>query len=163
MSRPTAEHRRKRSVLRMIDANANRALEGLRVCEEVVRFHLEVPESFKELRALRHALAQEIRRLPVTPAELVEARESGRDIGRSASSASVGSLERILLMNFQRAKEALRTLEECTRLLAPRQTANFQRLRFRIYHVERTLVLLTSRTPAPRMVDRSARPLARVR
>ena len=40
----------------------------------------------------------------------------------------------------QRAKEALRVLEECTRLIAPRRTASFQRLRFRTYEVERDLL-----------------------
>ena len=145
MSRASAEQGWKRDVLRMIDANANRAMEGLRVCEEIVRFHLEAPAVFRQLRALRHALAQEIRRLPVTPAELVRARESGRDIGRRAPASSVDSLERMLLMNFQRAKEALRTLEECARLLAPRQTAAFHRLRFRTYHIDRTLILQVSR------------------
>ena len=156
-----AERGRRQSVLRVIDANANRALEGLRVCEEIVRFYWEVPSAFRQLRALRHALAQEIRRLPVTPAELVRARESERDIGRRAPASSIGSLERILLVNFQRAKEALRTLEECTRLLAPRRTARFQQLRFRTYQVERILILLASKEQQASRARRSPRPLVR--
>ena len=155
------ERGRRQSVLRVIDANANRALEGLRVCEEIVRFHWEVPSAFRQLRALRHALAQEIRHLPVTPAELVRARESERDIGRRAPASAVGSLERILLVNFQRTKEALRTLEECTRLLAHRKTAKFQRLRFRTYQVERTLILFASKAQHPRSARRSPRTLVR--
>ena len=129
------------SVLRLLDANTNRALEGIRVCEEIVRFHLETPSAFRRIRALRHAIAAASRRLPVSPADLVRARASSDDIGRRARSSSVDSLERLLLINFQRAKESLRTLEECARLIAPRRTASFQQLRFRLYEVERDVLL----------------------
>ncbi len=129
------------SVLRLLDANANRALEGLRVAEEIVRFHLEFPKSFRQLRALRHAGAEALRHLPVTSAQLARSRASSRDIGRRAPSSRVESLERLVLINFQRAKESLRTLEECSRLLVPGQTAVFQRLRFRLYDAERDLLI----------------------
>lgn len=130
-----------RSLLRLVDANANRALEGARVCEDLARFHLESRGGFRRLRALRHAIAQTVRALPVASAELVRVRESGRDVGRCAPSSRVDSLERLLLINFQRLKESLRTLEECSRLLSVRQAASFQRLRFRTYEVERALLL----------------------
>jgi len=129
------------SILRLVDANANRALEGLRVCEEIVRFFLKSPGTFRQMRALRHAVAHAVRRLPVGPLELVRARQSDQDIGRRAPSARLGSLEHLLLVNCQRAKEALRVLEECARLIAPRQAPRFQRLRFRTYEVERVLLL----------------------
>ena len=130
-----------RAVLRLLDANANRALEGLRVCEDIIRFHLESARGFRRTRALRHGVAQAVRRLPVASAALIRARESRRDVGRRASTSRVASLERLLLINFQRAKEALRALEESSRLIAPRQTAAFQRLRFRAYEVERDILL----------------------
>jgi len=131
----------KTSLLRLIDANANRALEGLRVCEDVARFHLESPRAFRRARALRHAVARAVRKLPATPADLVRARGSSRDVGRRAPAARVASLDQLLLINFQRAKEALRALEESARLLAPREAATFQRLRFCTYEVERALLL----------------------
>ena len=130
-----------RSVRRLIDANANRALEGLRVCEEIVRFRLGSPRLFRTLRALRHAIAQAVTRLPVSRLELVRCRDSRRDIGRRAPSSRVDTLDRLLVINFQRAKESLRTLEECARVTAPRQTATFQRLRFRTYDLERHTLL----------------------
>lgn len=132
---------RRASVLRILDANANRALEGLRVCEEIARFDLENPRLFHRLRTLRHAIAQAVRGLPVSPVELVRARASGKDVGRRARALSVRSLEQLLLINFQRTKESLRTIEECARLLAPRQTARIQRVRFRTYEAERALLL----------------------
>ena len=130
-----------RSVLRLLDANANRALEGLRVCEDVIRFHLGSARAFRKTRTLRHGVARAVRRLPVGAVALIHARESGRDVGRRAPASRVDSLERLLLINFQRAKEALRTLEEGSRLLAPRYAAGFQRLRFRAYEVEREALL----------------------
>ncbi len=129
-----------RSILRVLDANANRALEGIRVCEDIIRFHLESAHAFRRTRALRHAIADALAQLPISPAELVLARNSHHDVGRHATSSRIPSLEQLLLINFQRAKEALRVLEECTRLIAPRRTASFQRLRFRTYEVERDLL-----------------------
>lgn len=131
----------RRSVLRLIDANTNRALEGLRVCEDIVRFHVETPVTFRKLRALRHAIAAATRALPVSPVALVTARESRQDIGRRAPASAESSLERLLLINFQRTKESLRTLEECGRLIAPRHSASYQRLRFRTYDIERAVLL----------------------
>ena len=131
---------RNRSTLRLIDASANRALEGVRVCEEIVRFHWSNPRAFRRLRTLRHGIAGAVRRLPNTPRELIEARNSAQDPGRTASSAPVDSLERLLLINLQRAKESLRVLEECARVVAPPSSRSFQRLRFHIYEVERELL-----------------------
>ena len=137
----------RRVVLRLIDANANRALEGLRVCEDIIRFHFESPALFRRTRALRHAIAQTVNRLPVSRRELVGSRSSRRDIGNHAPASRVTSLERLMIINLQRAKESLRTLEECARLIAPQHTAAFQRLRFRTYEVERDLLLATLRHP----------------
>ena len=131
----------RRGVLRLVDANANRAMEGLRVCEEVVRFHYETPGLYRRARALRHAVARAVRRLPATPVDLVRARSSRSDVGRRAPASRVDSLERLLLINLQRAKESLRTLEESSRILAPRQTAAFQHLRFTVYDLERDILL----------------------
>ncbi len=139
-----------RALLRLLDANANRALEGLRVTEEIVRFHWQAAGTFRRLRALRHGVAQALRQLPVTPVELVRARDSRGDVGKAAPSTRVRSLERLLLINLQRTKEALRTLEECARLAAPRQAASFQRLRFRTYEVERELLCRMAAVRHPR-------------
>lgn len=128
---------RPRAILRLVDANANRALEGLRVCEDIVRFYVESPQLFRRLRALRHAIGATVRRLPAGASALAQARESRRDLGRRTSSSSVAALETLLVINFQRAKEALRVLEECSRLLDLRSSSSFQRLRFQTYEAER--------------------------
>ncbi|MBI4341095.1 MAG: hypothetical protein HY598_02295 [Candidatus Omnitrophica bacterium] len=129
------------SLHRILDANANRALEGLRVCEEIIRLHLASPSHFRRARALRHAVAAALRRLAVSRLHLLAARDSRRDVGRRAAGGRVASLEQLLLINFQRTKEALRTLEEGSRLTAPRAVAAFQRARFALYDLERDVLL----------------------
>ena len=128
-------------VLRVLDANSNRAREGLRVCEDLVRFCVGSERQFQHVRSLRRALNAKLRRLPVKPADVVRFRDSQRDPGRLSRSPSVQSVEHLLLINLQRTKEALRVLEESCRLIAPRQAAGFQQLRFRTYHVERSLLI----------------------
>ena len=139
----------RRALLRLIDANANRALEGLRVCEDVLRFHLEHPALWRRLRAHRHATAAAVKALPLRPVDLLGARQSHRDLGRRARGTRIESLERLLLINLQRAKEALRVLEESARLVAPRCTRRFQQLRFRLYDLERDILLRVARLRHP--------------
>lgn len=130
-----------KSVLRLIDANGNRALEGLRVCEEITRLHFNNAPRCRDLRLLRHGVAVSLKKLPISRSELLAARDSRKDVGNRAPSGSVLSLEQLLVINFQRAKEALRTLEECCRIASPRAAAAFQALRFKAYAAERETLL----------------------
>ena len=52
----------KRDLLRIVDANLNRSREGLRVCEEVVRFALEDARLTSEFKTLRHKISRSIKR-----------------------------------------------------------------------------------------------------
>ena len=142
--------RAQRPLLRALDANTNRAREGLRVCEDLVRFVIGSERDFRQLRSLRHGLNRAMRRLPVTARQLVAARDSVRDPGRRARGAPVQSVEHLLLLNLQRTKEALRVVEECSRVLCPPAASVFQTLRFRTYDVERDLVLHLASVRDPR-------------
>ena len=42
------------NLLRIIDANLNRAREGLRVCEDIARFSLQNKGAAKTLKTIRH-------------------------------------------------------------------------------------------------------------
>jgi len=79
--------------------------------------------------------------MPFGAGELARVRDSRRDPGRRVYGASVRSVEHLLVMNLQRAKEALRVLEETCRLIAPNHVGGFQKLRFKTYDVERALLL----------------------
>lgn len=127
--------------LRMMDANANRAMEGLRVCEDICRFAFDSSGHYRHLRKLRHNVALAVSRLPVARKRLLASRASASDVGRKASPSRIRSAEEMLLINFQRVKESLRVLEECSRLVSLKQAKHFQQLRFMAYECERDCLL----------------------
>lgn len=149
------EARARSAVLRAVDANLNRAREGLRSAEDFLRFSLAMPAAYRRLRAIRHGIEAGTRALGVSQVELARARDSVTDPGRAASSSGARSVEHLVLINLQRAKEALRVLEESSRLLAPRRAAVFQRLRFQLYEAERAILLRMAALRHPRSRGRT--------
>jgi len=125
---------------RILDANLNRALEGIRVCEDVVRFSLNSYNGFRRLRSLRHDLAHVTGNESISSAKLISARSIRTDVGRRTKSTEESSLERLLVINFQRVKESLRVLEEVSRVVDYRKSFSFQKLRFRTYDIEREIL-----------------------
>ncbi len=124
-------------LLRVLDANLNRAREGLRVCEEVARLVLEDPSLTRRCQRLRYGVDRVARSLPRL--KLLQARDVGRDVGRPSrrgairSHRSVGDL---VAANLRRVQEALRVLEEFTRLKFPQASRAYGFLRFRAYSLE---------------------------
>lgn len=117
---------------RIIDANLNRAREGLRVLEDLVRFGLDDAEPAAALRRLRHDVGALADGMGMA---LLAARDSRRDVGRAAPSDSGDAAT----ANFKRVQEALRVLEEC----GLRRAA---RLRFRAYDLEKEIAPRLTRT-----------------
>src|SRR5438067_1039474 len=74
------------SVLRILDANANRAGEGLRVVEEYLRLALDDRHLTSVCKNLRHDLAAALAKIPV--ADRHAARETQQDVGTGISTAS---------------------------------------------------------------------------
>lgn len=128
-------------LLRVLDVNSNRAQEGLRVVEDLVRLCLQSPTQFNALRRVRHALAGVLRGLPVSASERAAARDSEGDPGRRIYPTPIDSVERLLLINLQRAKEAVRVIEEVSRIVCAEQARRLQQIRFQLYDVERRLML----------------------
>ncbi|MBI4313277.1 MAG: hypothetical protein HY594_00525, partial [Candidatus Omnitrophica bacterium] len=107
-----------RKLLRILDANFNRAREGLRVCEDVVRLGYDHRLLTQQLKRLRHGLNRAAGALPVSWRELLDARSSGSDVGRAQphlTSQREAGIKTLFRVNAQRAKEALRVLEEAAR------------------------------------------------
>jgi len=124
-------------VWRLLDANANRAREGLRVLEDTARFVLERKEASTALRQLRHELDSIVReQYPV----LLKHRGVEKDPGRKNSSAPhTTGLSALVAANFKRCEEALRVLEEYGRVVAPGAAQQAQALRFKVYQWEKRL------------------------
>lgn len=123
---------------RALDACANRAAEGVRVIEDVVRFVLDDVRLTGEAKRLRHDLAALLDRggLPAR----VAARDVARDVGPSVG--DVGALPRstpsdLVAANAARAAQALRSLQEITLVLRPELAPGFESLRYRLYDLER--------------------------
>ena len=74
---------KKNSINRIIDANINRAKEGLRVCEEITRFLLDDRKLTAEFKRLRHAIDGIVKKMPLSLSTLLNQRRSAGDVGES--------------------------------------------------------------------------------
>lgn len=132
----------KKNIYRILDANLNRYQEGLRVCEEVARFILNDKKLTIYLRRLRHQVSEVVEELPGGYTDLLNARDSKADVGKSFSPRRRGKKvdhQKIFLLNLQRVKEALRVLEEFSLFLSKKSARGFQKLRFKIYNLEKVI------------------------
>ncbi len=128
-----------RPFLRVIDANYNRAKEALRVSEEVARFYLRDARLTARLKRVRHDLTKSLLGMKISYRKLVEARDSGEDVGRRSliRDKKRPRWRDLLLSNLKRAQEAARVLEEISKMGGYGQTQAFQRIRFRLYELEK--------------------------
>jgi thiamine-phosphate pyrophosphorylase len=122
------------AALRVLDANLNRAREGLRVLEDTARFVWERPKVFAALRALRHELDRVTRR---AYPKLVAARDSGSDMGRRRPERARRDARGLVAANFRRAEEAVRVLEEYGKVFSPAAASRFKAIRYRLYAAEK--------------------------
>ena len=125
------------SLLRILDANLDRAREGIRIIEEWCRFGLNDEAITAELKHLRQTIAQwhtlEIRAARDTPGDmgtgLTHAQESLRD-----------NLGDVLQVNLARTQEALRVLEEYGKLYSQEMAAACKQMRYRLYTLDSQLM-----------------------
>jgi len=134
-----------RATLRIIDANLNRAAEGLRVLEDIARLGLNDATLSERLKTLRHEL---VHTSPVLQEGLISARAAEADVGRDTQVAA-GSERRDLaaavIANSRRAQESLRVLEEMAREPGELSTDLFRRARFTLYTLEQELLARLNR------------------
>ncbi len=126
-----------KAVLRVLDANLNRAKEGLRVCEEVARLVMDDVSLTRRCQRLRYSLDQAASLLPKD--QLLRARDSRSDVGRPALRGSARRHRKVpdlAAANLKRVQEALRVLEEFSRLARPSAGRVFGTLRFKAYSLE---------------------------
>ena len=127
-------------IYRIIDANLNRSREGLRVCEEIVRFGLSSGALTKELKSVRHAVSLIAKAHYKRTGAISCVRDSEGDVGRISRKPDEmrrSGLSDIFTANAQRVKESLRVLEEFYKLIDKNVSTRFSHLRFRVYEIER--------------------------
>ncbi len=128
----------KHNALRILDANGNRAAEGLRVLEDIARFILD--DSFLSTLAKdqRHAIRNAL------PTVAVAARDTAGDVGTTINATDEHTRLRLIDLiraNAARAQEALRTAEETTKLFGNKQgAAALESARYATYRLETGLL-----------------------
>ncbi len=149
--------------LRILDANANRAREGMRVVEDIARLALDDAGRSAELKELRHRVIRLAVSLSGGGVALSGAREAGSDVGKSpgehASLPLPGGettpegipdpprgipdppqgIRGLLERNSRRAQEAVRVMEELSRLEEAGTAGQLKEVRFRLYCLESEL------------------------
>jgi thiamine-phosphate pyrophosphorylase len=122
---------------RVIDANLNRSREALRVCEDITRFVLNDRALTKSLKDIRHRIGRVF-----TKSAVIESRNVRTDIGRKFSfdKAAPNNFKTLFYNNIHRAQEAIRSLEEFSKLIAKDLSSQFKVLRFKVYSIEKKAI-----------------------
>jgi thiamine-phosphate pyrophosphorylase len=131
-----------KSINRIIDANINRAKEGLRVCEDIARFIFNNREFTLKLKKIRHKVSGlSLYLAPRT--RLLQERCSIKDVGRfiKADELKREGVRDIFFANIQRAKESIRVLEEFGKLANIKAALGFKDLRYKIYDIEKKVLV----------------------
>jgi thiamine-phosphate pyrophosphorylase len=127
-------------VARILDANLNRAREGLRVMEDYARFVLDDASICSRLKNCRHALRDALEYMP--PDWLIAARDTDGDVGTAIGNDSESrrsNLSEVVAANCKRAEEAVRTLEELAKLDDGLAAQKLEAVRYEIYTLEHSL------------------------
>jgi len=137
-----------RQRLRIIDANLNRAGEGLHLLEDLARLILNDANLTQQLKTIRHGI---LRGDWSFNQQLIQSRDSEGDVGVDIE-ASGGEKHRelpiMVVANARRVQEALRILEELAKIpgTTPQLDPDkFKQARFALYTIEQTLLSKLSR------------------
>ncbi len=128
---------KEKSVMRIIDANLNRACEGLRVLEDVVRFAYNNNRLTLRIKRQRHRL-RELFSKEMIDATTIE-RDAEGDVGRTPSKLEDKreNLSEIVTCNMKRVEESMRSLEEFSKLFSTKKAQQMKSMRFNLYSIEK--------------------------
>lgn len=128
---------------RVIDANANRAREALRVMEDIARLTLDDRSLCARIKTVRHGLRSALSAVPGGVTVLIAQRDSAADVGRDVSTRAEmqrTGVRDVALAATRRLTEALRVIEEGLKVVTG-AGGSVDRLRYEAYEVERSLIL----------------------
>lgn len=137
-------------ILRMMDANANRAREGLRTLEDLARFALNDPALSGALKGVRHALGACVESLTGDDARRLACRDTPGDVGTLKRGEGDGparregerqDLLRVSVSAGSRAQEAMRVLEEVIKIDGGQRWREIEGLRYSTYELARRVSL----------------------
>jgi thiamine-phosphate pyrophosphorylase len=123
---------------RLIDANANRAREALRVVEDCCRLVLNDIRLSEKAKTLRHMFCGVINQLDQTL--LISARNIRDDVGTLItldSEQQRHDFKDVVMAAFKRMSEALRVIEESLKCVAPELAGPIEKCRYLSYDLEK--------------------------
>jgi thiamine-phosphate pyrophosphorylase len=143
--------------LRLIDANANRAREGIRTAEDYIRFKVSDGRWASRLKAIRHSISEQLG--SVFTSELLT---SARNVSSDPLKPLPEDGERAVLneepkavahRGLKRAQEAIRVLEEYLRAAHPKVSTELALGRYSLYEAEQWLL---NASDAARVIEASS-------
>ena len=137
------------SLIRLLDAAANRAMEAVRVIEDYVRFMLDDPGLTGFCKAFRHDLATLLAEIPHR--QRMQCRDTPGDVGTELQGSREyrrDNLEDVLASNFSRLQESLRSLEEYGKMVSIPLSQGLERLRYRAYSLHKDVFQTAKPVPA---------------
>lgn len=130
---------------RILDANLNRAREALRVMEDVARFALSDASLAADLKTTRHSLRGIAETAGSDAGFLAAWRDAPGDVGAPITTDAErtrATMRDIAIAAGKRAGEALRVIEECTKLDPESAAADDAKsLRYAVYELEKRMTL----------------------
>ncbi len=137
-----------KNIYRIIDANLNRASEGLRVIEDIVRFIYEDMALSKELKEIRHEVRERVEGLNFN---LLKNRDADNDCGFDISQKEIFTSSQknkkwLIVKNFKRVQEALRVIEENLKIKGGYELSKvYEKIRFQAYTMEKKIFSLKNK------------------
>jgi thiamine-phosphate pyrophosphorylase len=128
-------------VMRLLDANFNRAREAMRVIEDYLRFVLNDAALSGGMKQLRHDFAAATGAIA---GEAILQRDTPGDVGTAHTTPSEQVREdaqQVVIAAGKRLGEALRTIEEYLKTIDPAAAAKVESIRYRFYDIESRLAM----------------------
>jgi thiamine-phosphate pyrophosphorylase len=130
---------KEKNFIRLIDANLNRLKEGIRVIEDIARYHDNNSKIAKSLKSLRHKA-----KIEEKYNELLSSRDSKNDVLRTSTNEELQrvDIQSVLIANYKRAQESARVLEEVTKIWSTHLSEKFKDIRYQLYAIEKEHLLI---------------------
>ena len=116
-------------IFRILDANANRAREGLRVLEDIARFVFNDKKITEQIKRERLRITALLKQIPARENIFLKCRNSASDVGRRQSALGEKKRDNIMeiaVSNFRRSQEAIRVIEEFSKIFKPAVSKRFK-------------------------------------
>ncbi len=131
-----------RAVYRIIDANFNRAREGLRMAEEFCRFALDNQQLCSRCKEIRHKLSTAAAKFGMQ--QLAAARDTENDVGCGLTTNHQlhrQNLEDCAAAGLARTVEAIRVISEAISIDDAKLAGEIEKMRYECYSLEKDIAL----------------------